>query len=163
MSQDTGTDRTTEVHAREVADRLDVAEVLSRYAQGLDTRDFELVRACFTADAVIEYSSLPEFPGGFPAFFANIRATVLQLASTQHLIGNHVITVDGDSATCSSSVLASQYAAHNDSWTTAGRYDDALARTPAGWRITRRRFTSHWTSDPQGLRERVMAAVADGG
>ena len=162
MSQDTGTNRTTEVLAREVADRFDVAEVLSRYAQGLDTRDFELVRACFTGDAVIAYSSLPAFPGGFPAFLEHTRATVLQLASTQHLIGNHIITVDGDSAPCNSSVLASRYAASNDNWTTAGRYDDVLARTPDGWRIPRRRFTSHWTSDPQGLRERVHSAVENG-
>ena len=162
MSEATGGDPTNQLLAREVADRLDVAEVLSRYAQGLDTRDFELVRACFTADAVIEYSSLPAFPGGFPAFLEHTRSTVLQLASTQHLIGNHIITVDGDSATCSSSVLASQYAANNDNWTTAGRYDDVLARTPDGWRITHRRFTSHWTSDPQGLRERVLSAVGGG-
>ncbi len=38
--------------------RLDVAEVLIRYATGIDRREWELFRSCFTDDCDIEYPDI---------------------------------------------------------------------------------------------------------
>ena len=142
---------------RELLDRLDVAQVLSRYSYGWDTRDFDLVAACFLPDAVIRYSSLPDFPGGFADFFSLECKNIVQLASTQHLISNLHIAVDGDRAECSSYIQATHYAENGDNWTTGGRYDDVMVRTESGWRISERTFTRQWIRDEQGLSRRFLA------
>lgn len=140
-----------------VADRLDVAEVLSRYAFGWDTRDFELVRSCFLPDAEISYSSLPPFPGGFSEFFALEVKNIQELVSTQHLIGNLAVSIDGDRATCISYVQATHYAEEGEAWTTGGRYDDELVRTTEGWKIAKRRFERQWMRDPSGFAKKHLA------
>jgi hypothetical protein len=164
MTQSTNTPRSTDASAtgddvaKQVADRLDVADVLSRYAQGWDTRDFELVKSCFTPDARIRYGTLPPFPGGFPEFFELERSTILRLKSTQHLIGNLHVTVAGDIAKCTSYVQASHYDDEGRQvWTTGGRYDDSLIRTPEGWRIADRTFTRQWIVDPDGCSRQFLA------
>lgn len=142
---------------RQTADRLNVAEVLSRYTYGWDTRDFDLVEACFTPDAVISYSSLPEFPGGFPEFFTLERNTILKLQATQHFVGNVTVTVRGDEASMSSYVQATHYHADGRAWTTGGRYDDELVRAGDGWRIRKRHFTRQYIRDDDGLSKEFLA------
>jgi len=39
-----------------LADRTAVSEVPLRYARGVDRRDWDLVRSCFTADAFVQGS-----------------------------------------------------------------------------------------------------------
>jgi ketosteroid isomerase-like protein len=139
-----------------IADRLDIAEVLSRYSYGWDTRDFEMVRSCFTPDAEISYSSLPPFPGGFSEFFELECQNVLKLDATQHLIANLMVKVAGDTATCTSYVQATHYVDGGEAWVTGGRYDDELRRTDDGWRICKRTFTRQWKRDNSGLSERYL-------
>lgn len=139
------------------ADRLDVAEVLSRYTYGWDTRDYDLVKSCFLPDAQISYSSLPPFPGGFAEFFELESRPVRELAATQHFIGNLLVTVDGDTAHCTSYVQATHYSHQGETWTTGGRYDDDMVRTPDGWKIARRQFQRQWIRDPDGLSKKYLA------
>lgn len=153
----TENETTTDPTLQEVRDRLDVAEVLSRYAQGWDSRDFELVKACFLPDATIRYESLPPLPGGFAEFFEMERNTILRLDRTQHLIGNVHVTVDGDTAACVSYVQATHFSAEGETWTTGGRYDDHMLRTGTGWRIADRLFTRQWRYDPTGFSLRFLA------
>ena len=40
------------------ADKQDIAEVLVRYATGIDRRDWELFRTCFTHDVLAEYDGI---------------------------------------------------------------------------------------------------------
>lgn len=158
MASDTGSSGATGEVLREVVDRLDVAQVLSRYAQGWDTKDYDLVKSCFTPDASIRYGTLPPFPGGFPEFFELEAATISQIKATQHLIGNLHVTVDGDTAYCTSYVQASHYDDEGRQiWTTGGRYDDIMIRTPEGWRIRDRSFSRQWIEDPDRRSRKFLA------
>ncbi|MEV5559052.1 nuclear transport factor 2 family protein [Nonomuraea wenchangensis] len=49
--------------ARELADRLEIADLLARYTRAVDSGRWERLDEVFTADAVIDYSSA----GGPPA------------------------------------------------------------------------------------------------
>ncbi|MCE2463994.1 MAG: nuclear transport factor 2 family protein, partial [Dehalococcoidia bacterium] len=40
---------------QELADRAAIRDVMILYARGLDRRDFDLVRSCFTDDAYADY------------------------------------------------------------------------------------------------------------
>ena len=40
-----------------IADRLQLLDLCTRYAVGVDRKDWELFRSCFTEDAVIDYTA----------------------------------------------------------------------------------------------------------
>jgi hypothetical protein len=58
-----------------------------------------------------------------------------------HRMTNQVIDVDGDTAHARTYVDALILAEGGSGVNAIGFYDDDLARTAAGWRITRRTFT----------------------
>ena len=61
---------------------------------------------------------------------------------------NHQVRVDGDTAGCRC-YLVGQHVKKGtqggDNFIMAGVYEDELARTADGWRITHRTLTIHWT------------------
>jgi len=127
-----------------IADRLEIGDVLVRYGTALDTGDSALLESCFCPGAVLEFDNAPATtPGGFAERARRLR----DLAATQHIITNISADLDGDRATSTSYVLAMQVwgaAEGRETLLTGGSYADALVRTPAGWRIAHRRFTSLW-------------------
>lgn len=127
-----------------VIDRLEVSDVLVRYCTALDTHDPDLLESCFSTDAVLEYDAAP---AATPAEFAERAKRLRSLAATQHILANIAVDLDGDRATSTAYVLAMQArgpAEGRETLLTGGSYADRLVRTSAGWRITRRRFTSLW-------------------
>lgn len=82
---------TVDPAVRLLADRAEIHDVMMRYAAGVDRRDFELVRACFTPDVSgwsTERETLIEFISGVRTF-----------EMTMHMMGNQLIEVRGDDAT----------------------------------------------------------------
>jgi 3-phenylpropionate/cinnamic acid dioxygenase small subunit len=124
-------------------DKAQIAEVLIRYATGIDAKDWPLLRTCWTDEVDIDYGDLGHFTNAdeFTALMTQIHDGMGQ---TYHRISNLVIKVDGDRATARSYVHALLMAMPGDSssWVDAlGHYDDELVRTPDGWRIDKR--TTH--------------------
>src|SRR3972149_3056387 len=84
---------------QELLDRQAVSGVVSRYATGIDMRDWTLYRTCFTDEVEIDFTS---WSGGeaqrLPAdqWVAGVRSGLAGFESTQHISTNHVITLDGD-------------------------------------------------------------------
>ncbi|WP_240629572.1 nuclear transport factor 2 family protein [Mycobacterium colombiense] len=61
---------------------------------------------------------------------------------TLHRLTNQAITLHGDTATARTYIDGLIMAGDNSSGVNAiGFYDDDIVRTPAGWRIARRRYT----------------------
>ena len=80
-------------------------------------------------------------------FLEIIQRAVSVFESTQHLISNHVITVDGDNATCVCYLQAQHFrqdetGAH--SMLIGGYYSNSLIRTPDGWRINKYQIVKTW-------------------
>jgi 3-phenylpropionate/cinnamic acid dioxygenase small subunit len=145
----------------QVSDMLEIQQVLSRYAFACDTRDWDLLDSCFLPDARVEYESLRAFPDGYAGLRDSTIRTLGLLRSTQHLIGNLHVHVDGDRASAVSYVQATHVGDDGRSWVTGGRYDDELVRTETGWRIRARTFRRQWRVDPDGLAPEVQAAARD--
>jgi 3-phenylpropionate/cinnamic acid dioxygenase small subunit len=118
-----------------------ITRVLVRYATSIDTRDWDLFRSCFTADAVTDYEDIGHWTDldGIASFMERSHAG---FDSTNHSLSNFVIDVEGDTATARCWVHV--VLVHRDdpgAWIDAvGRYDDTLERTPHGWRIATRAF-----------------------
>ena len=123
------------------ADQHDIAEVLVRYATGIDRRDWELFRTCWADPVELDYTGIARWESGeaITEFMATSHA---DMGHTMHRLSNLAIDVDGDTATARSYVDAVLMAGDGQSGLNAiGFYDDRLARTADGWRITHRTYT----------------------
>jgi 3-phenylpropionate/cinnamic acid dioxygenase small subunit len=123
-------------------DRQDIADVLTRYATGIDRRDWPLFRTVFTDDCELDYGEIGVWRG-VDAVTDFMDKTHAPAGHTLHRLTNQVITVDGDAAEARTYVDALIMMADNKSGVNGiGYYDDKLVRSQTGWRIARRRFTA---------------------
>jgi 3-phenylpropionate/cinnamic acid dioxygenase small subunit len=126
----------------DVADRLEIQDLLTRYCRAIDTRAWDLLDTVFTPDATVDYTAAGGVRGSFPEVKAWLAEVLPRFAMTQHLVTNHDIRVDGDRATSRVYVynpMGTRNAAGGlDLFFFGGYYNDRLVRTPAGWRIVER-------------------------
>lgn len=119
-----------------------ISEVLVGYSTGIDRRDWDLFRSCFTEDCHAEYEGIGTWHGveKITEFMIGSHA---DMGHTMHRLTNMAITVDGDTARARTYVDAVLMASDGLTGLNAvGFYDDDLVRTDDGWRIARRRFTT---------------------
>lgn len=132
----------------ESSDRDAIVEVVNLYAYCLDERDWPGLDEVFAADAVGIYGG-PDGPQleGRPAIVASIRSFLDGCGPSQHLLGNHIVEIDGDEATSRCKARVYHYGlgdrAALEPYECFGVYRDHLRRTPDGWRISRRVFAVH--------------------
>jgi ketosteroid isomerase-like protein len=132
---------------RSLLDREEVRAVCVRYATALDRRDWALLRQCFRPDVVADYEGIGTLEG-YDAVEDVCRKALEPLAASQHLLGNHDVTVDGDVAHCSTYFQAQHVrpgAPGGDLFVVAGTYTDRMTREDDGWRIATRRLDVVWT------------------
>ncbi len=138
------------------ADWQGIVECQIGYADACDSRDWSILDRIFTADATGDYTTYR--PDSRAAFVTMLSAFLDGAGPTQHLLGNHVVTIDGDTATARCSVRAFHLARPTDSdptvtYTVIGSYYDSLVRIASGWRITHRRMqVDAQLGDPSILR-----------
>lgn len=149
---------------QELSDRLEIVDLLHRYAAGLDRRDWELLASVFTEDGVADYSSLELGVNEGPDTIVELcRGALGGLDATQHIITNERIEIDGDRARASCYFQAQHVfrgAPGGDNFIVAGTYEDELVRTTAGWRIERRTLIPTWFEGNASVGEAAAARLA---
>lgn len=135
-----------------VADRLEIIELIGSLSLNLDARDWDAVRGLFTDEV---YSDRTSLFGGEPVtlgadeFVEGWRQSLDNLDAVNHLVACHVVTLDGDRASCAAN-MQGVHVFHNpsgdDMWTVGGRHDYQLERTADGWRIAGLTFTISWAT-----------------
>jgi hypothetical protein len=129
-----------------MSDRDDIIDLAVRYTWALDTKNLDDLRNVFLADATADLRGVE--CEGVDAIISRIGGSVLRLDATQHLVGNHQVTVDGDTGThrCH---LQSQHvrrgADGGDNFIVGGYYQDRVVRTTDGWRIAHRLMQQTWS------------------
>ncbi len=146
-------------------DREEIGDVQLRYATAVDTRDWQLFRACFTDEVEGDYSSVfgtPPARLGADEFVAMIAPVMSVLTATQHMITNLAITFeDSDHATVVAYVRAIHHNAAADGGTEQtvyGYYTNAFVRTLDGWRISKLKLTSQIQTGNPGVFGALPAA-----
>jgi hypothetical protein len=128
-----------------LVDRAAITDVTIRYCWALDTKDWPVLDTVFTVDA---NADLTVDLVGREQILQRIKNALTPMDDTQHMVSNHQIVLNGDSATCRCYLQAQHVrkAAHGGpNFIIAGRYEDQLQRTPEGWRIVFRRLVVMWT------------------
>jgi hypothetical protein len=130
-------------------DRAAVIDVVLGLARALDVKDWAACRRCFTDEIGTDYSDLRgEPPSRVRADdFVARRRTALGTLKTLHLSANHLVTVDGDRATCvSAAVIHRLRPEDGERFDTYCAYTHALVRTAAGWKISEIKQTVYWNT-----------------
>lgn len=133
--------------------KLEIQEVLIRYARALDERKPALFDDVFLSDAELDYRAAGGVCGDPGAWQEWVHATMARFDSWQHLLTNFVIDVAGDRATAFTRCYnplqgrapgGGSYVLH-----VGCSYDDQLVRTAKGWRIQKRVLGMDWLDDSQ--------------
>ncbi|MFI0447292.1 nuclear transport factor 2 family protein [Actinomadura sp. 6N118] len=132
---------------QELADRAELADLITRQGLWLDEQRFDDAGTIFTADATVETQSGRS--QGLEALAARARRVHGRYERTQHVISNVLIDLDGDEASVRANLVATfvRAAASPEPDLTLGeRYRFGAVRTPAGWRFSSVAVTPVWRS-----------------
>ncbi len=127
----------------ELSDRLEIDDLLTRYATGVDRKDWDLWESCFTADARIDYTAFGGICGGVAEVRAWLEKTMAMFPMSQHMILNKEIAISGDTATSRAGFYNPMSLPIEDGenrllFFEGGYYCDRLVRTEDGWKIRER-------------------------
>jgi 3-phenylpropionate/cinnamic acid dioxygenase small subunit len=123
-------------------DKLEIHELMNRYARMVDDREWERMNEVFAEDATIDYRSTGGKAGPFRETLAWLARALEPWPLNLHCITNLSIELAGDRAR-SRCYFTAPMGREQDSGaqlviTNAGYYDDELVRTERGWRIAAR-------------------------
>jgi len=119
---------------RSGVDRIEIHELLNRYAHAIDFMDWKLLEEVFTEDAVADYSSAGEYVevdsvrNGRDEIVKYYESALAPFAGVLHFMTNHLVDLDGDRARTRSYM-------HVLHLGMGGIYTCRCRRTDAGWRI----------------------------
>lgn len=132
-----------------VIDRAKIIDTVNSIGTFADLGQWDRVKEAFADEVILDYTSYAAAvaggDGGSPAtltpdqIVAAWKTVLPGYERTQHLITNHLVTIDGDKAHCLSQVFASHYLPNTqgeDYWIVVGHYDHELVRTENGWKVT---------------------------
>lgn len=144
---------------QDLIDKIEISEMQSRYMFALDWYDADTYAALFTEDAVLEW------PEGYRKGRDEIHASCVRvgamyrrlakaaaptkMAHKRHFVSNRAIEIDGDHARA----RCYWFDFNNDNmprWpylAAYGYYEDALVRTPEGWRFTHRKIINDMSGE----------------
>ena len=130
----------------------EIARVFLRYAKGVDTCDWELVRSCFHPDARIEWGDF--FAGDLDEGLSYLQRTLPNLEGTLHSFATPSIELDLERgvATCETrAVNAARYAPDAEGVSiqnvSGTLYLDRFERRGGEWRLTFRRNERQWVQN----------------
>ncbi|MFA5938047.1 MAG: nuclear transport factor 2 family protein [Sinimarinibacterium sp.] len=125
-----------------LADRIELKDLVVRYANAIDRRDFEALDSVFTPDAWIDYRAMGGVDGPYPAVKKWLPQALQHFPAYMHFVGNCGFTIDGDRATgriaCFNPMVVPKPEGGTDTMFLGLWYVDEYVRTADGWRITRR-------------------------
>ena len=133
-------------------DRMAIYDVVARYFHGIDCRNLDEVRSCFTEDVQAHYDERPAVRGInelVKTFRTFNRMEAVKRKITTHFMGNlNILLLEGDLAETETNAIAFLVQPHKPKDQVSIRslrYLDRLRRVKDGWRISERIHTLDWS------------------
>ena len=129
-----------------LADRMQIQDILTRYAAGVDDRNFEMYRNCFAKDAEIV-----GFGGGSiigaDIWTEEVKSKLEAFDATQHLLGPQLVNIEDDNAFTRTDVQALHYLIDKpgETLTLWAVYLTNYRRIDGEWKITRHELVRRGT------------------
>jgi len=151
----------TQRRLAEAADRIEITELLHRYAHAIDSAQLGLLAEVFTKDAVLDFGSVDQYVEGETVVsgLATIRAwfekALAPFPGVLHFMTNHRIELAGDEAQTETLMQVLHMSM-------GGIYRGHAVRTPAGWRFDRFSLEERSFEEAAARLEAHMRAVDAG-
>tara|TARA_B100001109_G_C18845471_1_gene466605 strand:- start:935 stop:1432 length:498 start_codon:yes stop_codon:yes gene_type:complete len=132
-------------------DRLNIIDIINKYAHAVDEKDYDLFKTLFIEDVETKFVFDPTFFGGetiiikgIDDYMEYIKESGSLFRSSQHLIGNLLITATDSSVKVKSNLNSRGYYKDdiNRSVSLWGYYETYLKKIDGNWKITRHDFYS---------------------
>ena len=157
--------------------RNDLADSYSDYAQGIDSKNWNLVRACFADEILIDYGDLsvssgpPEVPRRADDWMSSLQAVINGFDVTRHAITNHRVHVDESGMISCRAYLSADHVIYpdpevriisaQDVVTVVGEYNNYYELIAGSWKIVKSELNVEWTSGNVGLLEVAVKRAAE--
>lgn len=129
-----------------INDRIEISNLLTRYADAVDRRQWDQWKSVFTHDAELDYTSAPGGKAGGRDEIADWLAECMDLFSmSQHLIANEDVRIHGDTATVRAMFYNPMRFKDGTMFFCGGWYNHDLVRTDQGWQSRRLIEETAWT------------------
>lgn len=126
----------------QLSDRLEIEDLITEYADAIDTQQLDRLDAVFTEDAYIDYSAMGGEVGDYQKVKSFLASALPAFKNTQHMIANYKITLNGDKATgkimCFNPMELHMGEQPSPVFFLGLWYLDEYVKTDAGWRIAKR-------------------------
>jgi len=137
------------VDGQALSDRIEIGELLARYARAVDLKDWDLYRSVFTEDAHIDYRSAGGAAGDRETVTEFLATALAPFPMTQHYITNIECDIDGDEARVRAMFYnPMQFPGATELSYFGGYYHHRLVRTAAGWRSRELIEETAWSANP---------------
>ena len=145
----------------------DFVEITRRryeYAMGIDSHDFKLLRSVFSEDIVMDfedYNGMPKAKFKADEWVESCKPLFLGLDSTQHIMTNPIVEVEGDRASCRMQMQATHFFIDGDQkeFSIGGYYEDKLLPNGEQWSISAVTLKIFWR---RGVQDIMAAATKKG-
>ena len=127
-----------------IADRIEIADLFTRFARLLDEGPYEDADAVYTDDVAV-HSPRGGQLRGIDEVVGYMRQAQVAGEHTQHMTTDLLVNVNGDQAAASANSLVHFYRDGLPPHQTSGmRLACTAVRTPAGWRFREARIMLAW-------------------
>ena len=155
-------------------DFSDITRRRYEYALGIDTRDFALLRSIFTDDITMDFEDYSGQPAALMKaddWVSGVKVLFTGLDSTQHVMTNPIVDIEGDTAQCRMYMKAEHFFQNdqgNDDFALGGYYTDQLVKADGKWLICAVKLELFWNRGNRHIMQMAaelgakrLAAAAD--
>ena len=123
---------------QEISDRLELADVLTRYTRAIDTGAWDRLDTVFVPDAEIDYTATGGIAGSYAVVKPWLAENLPMFPQRLHVLGQVEVQLDGDDALVAAyftnPMLLPQEGREPLLWEFGGIYHHEMVRTTEGWR-----------------------------
>ena len=129
--------------------RFEIIDVMNKYAIGIDTKDYKLFRSIFTDDVEVNIVYTPNFGTdtavtikGADNWVDYVYSEIDKFRNTQHMLGNPMISYDGEVAIVRTDLRAIHYYADRPDLSTTfwGYYETHMVHQ-GEWKVNKHKLT----------------------